>query len=179
MNVDAISCSSQRPGISLPEKGSLSVRPPVLESWDLVAKEATIPGIWEIGMSINIKTNGIHHLALRVTDFQRARRFYSDTLGFPIAMEADNLMILLAGQTAIAVRGPDEQTAESDVFSPFRVGLDHVALACDDEAELERVAAALAEAGIENTGVKMDEVLGKRYIAFKDPDRIAWEFYMV
>ena len=29
------------------------------------------------------------------------------------------------------------------------------------------------------TGVKLDETLGKRYVAFKDPDRIAWEFYMV
>jgi glyoxylase I family protein len=24
----------------------------------------------------------------------------------------------------------------------------------------------------------MDETLGKNYVAFKDPDRIAWEFYM-
>jgi len=24
----------------------------------------------------------------------------------------------------------------------------------------------------------MDSTLGKRYVAFKDPDRIAWEFYM-
>jgi uncharacterized glyoxalase superfamily protein PhnB len=52
--------------------------------------------------------------------------------------------------------------------------LDHIALACDDETELERVAAALTEAGVENTGVKLDETLGKRYVAFKDPDRIAW-----
>ena len=31
---------------------------------------------------------------------------------------------------------------------------------------------------MENTGVKLDETLGKRYVAFKDPDRIAWELYM-
>jgi glyoxylase I family protein len=41
------------------------------------------------------------------------------------------------------------------------------------------VAGALAAAGIENTGVKTDETLGRRYVAFKDPDRIAWEFYSV
>jgi glyoxylase I family protein len=63
-------------------------------------------------------------------------------------------------------------------LSPFRVGLDHLALSCEDEAELERVAAALSEAGVENTGVKLDETRGKKYVAFKDPDRIAWEFYM-
>ena len=45
-------------------------------------------------------------------------------------------------------------------------------------AELKRVADALSAAGIENTGAKRDETLGKDYVAFKDPDRIAWEFYM-
>lgn len=128
---------------------------------------------------IGIPTPGVHHLALRVSDFARARRFYIDTLGFIPALEADNFLLFTAGGTAIALRGPDEKTPDGDVFSPFRVGLDHVALGCEDEAELERVARALAEAGIENTGVKMDETLGKKYVAFKDPDRIAWEFYML
>ena len=75
-------------------------------------------------------------------------------------------------------RGPDAKTPPADVFNPFRVGLDHVALGCTDESELQRVASALAKTGVENTGVKLDETLGKRYVAFKDPDRIAWEFYM-
>ena len=64
------------------------------------------------------------------------------------------------------------------MFNPFRVGLDHLALACAEEKELERVAAALSGAGVENTGMKMDPTLSKRYVAFKDPERIAWEFYM-
>jgi glyoxylase I family protein len=58
------------------------------------------------------------------------------------------------------------------------VGLDHVALACDDEAELRRVAGALTASGIENTGVKLDEALQRRYVAFRDPDGIKWELYM-
>ena len=40
------------------------------------------------------------------------------------------------------------------------------------------MADALTAAGIQNTGAKMDETLGKRYVAFKDPDGIAWEYYM-
>jgi catechol 2,3-dioxygenase-like lactoylglutathione lyase family enzyme len=130
-------------------------------------------------MGIGIKTPQLHHVALRVTDYERAKRFYVDTLGFPVAMEQPNLLIFLAGSTPIAIVGPVRGTPAGDVFNPFRAGLDHLALACEDEAELERVAGALAEAGIENTGVKLDETLGKRYVAFKDPDRIAWEFYMV
>ena len=128
-------------------------------------------------MSIKIQTPGVHHVTLRVSDYARARHFYIDTLGFEVALEMPNLLIFLAGQTAIAIRGPEVQTPTDDVFNPFRVGLDHLALTCTEEAELARVAAALEDAGIENTGVKLDELLGKKYVAFKDPDRIAWEFY--
>jgi glyoxylase I family protein len=130
-------------------------------------------------MSLNIKTPGIHHIALRCTDFARAKRFYIETLGFPLIADVPNLFLFLAGGTAIGVRGPEAQTQNGDQFNPFRVGLDHIALGCEDEQELERVAAALQQAGVENTGVKLDETLGKKYVAFKDPDRISWEYYMV
>jgi catechol 2,3-dioxygenase-like lactoylglutathione lyase family enzyme len=128
---------------------------------------------------IDIKTPGVHHVTLRVTDFDRARAFYIDTLGFSVALEAPNLLLFFAGSTAIAVRGPEAGTPDGDRFNPFRVGLDHLALGCTDEAELARVAAALTAAGIEHTGVKRDEALGTNYVAFKDPDRIAWELYMI
>lgn len=132
----------------------------------------------ELAAAIRPQTPGIHHLALRVSDYARARRFYVDTLGFPVALEVPNLCIFLAGGTPIAIRGPDADTPAGDRFNPFRVGLDHVALTCTDPGELHRVARALADAGVENTGVKTDPALGKDYVAFKDPDRIAWEFYM-
>ena len=129
--------------------------------------------------AIRMTTPGIHHVALRVSDYARAKRFYIETLGFPVLLEVPNLLLFAAGGTAIAIRGPDAETPAGDLFTPFRVGLDHIALGCTDEGELERVAAALSAAGIENTGAKLDPALGKRYVAFKDPDRIAWEFYMV
>jgi glyoxylase I family protein len=129
-------------------------------------------------MAMNIETTGVHHIALRSSDLARSRRFYVDTLGFAPVLETDGLFIFLAGAAAVAVRGPEAATPAGDTFDPFRVGLDHVALTCSDERELERVADALQAAGIENTGVKRDETLGKQYVAFKDPDRIAWEYYM-
>ena len=129
-------------------------------------------------MTISINTTGVHHVVLRSTDLERSKSFYAETLGFPLILEGANIFLFLAGSTAFGVRGPEADTLEGDKFNPSRVGLDHVALACDDEAELKRVAAELSEAGVENTGVKLDETLGKRYVAFKDPDRIAWELYM-
>jgi glyoxylase I family protein len=133
-------------------------------------EEGTVP--------VAIATSGVHHIALRSTNLERSRRFYVDTLGFPLALEGPNIFLCLAGTTAVAVRGPEASTSGSDVFDPFRVGLDHVALACADENELVRVAAALERAGVDNTGVRIDPALERRYVAFKDPDRIAWELYM-
>ena len=129
-------------------------------------------------MSVKLQTTGVHHVALRVSDLPRAKRFYTETLGFPVIAEMPDLVMFLAGGTAFGLRAPTEKMPPGDAFNPHRLGVDHIALACASETELERVASALEKAGIENTGAKMDETLGKRYVAFKDPDRIAWEFYM-
>jgi glyoxylase I family protein len=129
-------------------------------------------------MAVNLKTPGVHHVSLRSTNLERSKKFYEGVLGFPVLLSSPEIVVLGAGSTAIGLRAPDAKTPTGDVANPFRPGLDHVALACENERELERVAAALTQAGVENTGVKLDETLGKKYVAFKDPDRIAWEFYM-
>lgn len=127
---------------------------------------------------ISIKTTGVHHVSLRCTDLERSRVFYIERLGFPLLLETKDLFLFLAGQTAIGVRAPAPNTPPEDTFDPFRVGLDHVALGCTEEAELHRVAAALTQAGVEHTGVKTAALLEKKYLAFKDPDGIKWELYM-
>ena len=129
-------------------------------------------------MAIGLDTTGVHHIALRSADLRRSREFYVDLLGFPVLMEASTIFLFTAGSSVFAVVAPTGETQSGDRFSPHRVGLDHVALTCEDESSLERVASALEQAGVWNTGVKTDEVLGKRYVAFRDPDGIKWEYYM-
>jgi len=116
-------------------------------------------------MSIALRTAGVHHIALRVTDLERSKRFYVDTLGFPVVAEFPGLVLFSAGNAVVGIRGAGETTPTGDAFDPFRVGLDHIALVCEDE-------------GIWSTGAKTDEALGKRYVAFKDPDGIKWEYFM-
>src|SRR2546428_6213330 len=128
-------------------------------------------------MGINIKTPGVHHVTLRVADFRRSKQFYTETLGFPIALEQPDLLIILAGNTAVGIRAPVGGTPKGDRFNPLRVGLDHLAIACQDEAELGRVAKALTQAGIEENGAEKDETPCKRDVAFKEPDRIALALY--
>lgn len=127
---------------------------------------------------MDIKTPGLHHLALRVSNLDASRHFYGTTLGFPVILEGPGLFLFLAGRTAIGVRAADDRMPAGDAFNPYRVGLDHLAIACGCAQELRRVTAALARAGVPNTGVKTDPTLNREYVAFKDPDGIAWEYYM-
>ena len=127
---------------------------------------------------MEIQTTGLHHLALRVRDLGRAKQFYSGTLGFPVVLEKAGMVVIVnAGGTFIGLRGDDAQTEATDRFNPYRVGLDHVALALPDAAALDAVRRQLDAAGIQNNGVEDDAVLGGKYISFYDPDGIAWEPY--
>lgn len=123
----------------------------------------------------SLHASGIDHVALRSTDLARSRRFYVDVLGLPVAVERPNLFIVRAGDALVGVIGPDARSPATDAFSPFRVGLDHVALRARNEAELHVTAAALTARGVEHSGVRVNELRGNAYLAFKDPDGIAWQ----
>lgn len=129
-------------------------------------------------MPIHPKTSGLSHVALRVTDFERTKAFYGGLLGFPLAFELPHIIGYQVGDVHIGFMLAQPADPTNRTFTPFNVGLDHLAIRCDDEAELRRVAEALQAAGVENTGIKTDTVEPKQYVAFKDPDRISWEFYM-
>ena len=129
-------------------------------------------------MAINPAAAGIHHICLRSTDFDVTKNFYQNILGFPLAIDTPDLIIFSAAGIFLAFKKANPRSKEYASFSPFEIGLDHVALACENEDELHRFAKGLADAGVENTGVKMDAALNKLYVAFKDPDKIQWEFYM-
>ena len=59
---------------------------------------------------MEIRTSGIHHLAIRVTDYERAKHFYIDTLGFKKIMEQPGLCLFLAGNTPIGILGSENKT---------------------------------------------------------------------
>lgn len=120
---------------------------------------------------------GPHHLAIRVTDLGRARDFYTGILGFQQVRELEGGIIVNANGTFLVIRGADAQTAAGDRFSPFRVGLDHLALTVPDAGALDALKRHLNAAGVPNNGIHDDAVLGGKYISFYDPDGIAWELF--
>jgi len=120
----------------------------------------------------------IHHIGLRSMDFNVTKSFYGNTLGWKLVIDKPDLLIYLTGSVFIAFKKADPRDKQYSIFSPFEVGLDHIAITCETGEELHRFTKKITDAGVENTGVKLDAALNKLYVAFKDPDRIAWEFYM-
>jgi catechol-2,3-dioxygenase len=120
----------------------------------------------------------IHHIGLRSMDFDVTKNFYGNILGWKLVMDKPDIIIYLTGSVFIAFKKAEPRDKQYSSFSPFEVGLDHIAIACETEEELHQFTKKITDAGVENTGVKTDAALNKLYVAFKDPDRLAWEFYM-
>jgi len=120
----------------------------------------------------------IHHICVRSMDFDVTKKFYGDTLGWKLVIDKPDLIIYLTGSVFIAFKKAEPRDKQYSKFSPFEVGLDHIAITCETQEELHSFTKKITDSGVENTGVKLDAALNKLYVAFKDPDRIAWEFYM-
>ncbi len=128
---------------------------------------------------MKVNAHGLSHLGLRVTNLARAKRFYVDTLGCQLVKEIDGALLVNVYGMLIALYGTDASSARDDHFDPFRVGLDHLALAVEDPGTLEALRQDLDAAGVRNHGVEEDPETHDTYISFYDPDGIAWEFYAV
>ncbi len=74
--------------------------------------------------------------------------------------------------------GDEAQTPQGDHFDPYRVGLDHLALAVPDRAALDGLKEALDAADVRHNGIQENPLSHASYISFYDPDGIAWEFYV-
>src|ERR1700680_4255699 len=99
---------------------------------------------------MKLNARGLSHLGLRVTDLVRAKRFYVDTLGCQMVRETDGVVLINAYGVLIGLQGADEYSASDDRFDPFRVGLDHLALAIEDASTLEGLRRDLDAAGVRN-----------------------------
>jgi len=128
---------------------------------------------------MKLNANGLSHLGLRVTNLARAKRFYVDTLGCQLVREIDGAVLINVYGTLISLNGTDSYSLIDDHFDPFRVGLDHLALAIEDPGILEDLKRDLDTAGVRNNGVEVDPETHDKYISFYDPDGIAWELYSV
>ena len=128
---------------------------------------------------MKLNANGLSHLGLRVTNLARAKHFYVDTLGCQLMRETDGGVLVNVSGMLVALYETDSDSSSYDRFNPFRVGLDHLALAVENPGILEDLKRDLDAAEVRNNGVEEDPETHDKYISFADPDGIAWELYSI
>ena len=109
---------------------------------------------------VQIKTTGIDHVVLWVSDLERSRRFYIDLLGMTVNHESDWQSFLWCGNDQVALF---QQRNGAEVKGALE--LNHMALKMDPES-YEAVKARLEGAGVNVHGRTGDPTC----IYFDDPD---------
>ncbi|MFY0408059.1 VOC family protein [Solicola sp. PLA-1-18] len=125
------------------------------------------------------QTTGIDHLAVTVSDLDRAVEFYQRVLGSPPVgeLEGEGLhrrIFALPGGPRLGLTRHDA-TASGD-FDPRRPGLDHLGLGVTDVDELRAWADHLDAVGVAHSGlVEADYGVA---LSFTDPDGTALELFV-
>ena len=111
-------------------------------------------------LETKLKTVGIDHTVLHVSDLERSRRFYMDLLGMTVAHEERNHSFLHCGEQLVAL-------FEVPAGTPVKSGveLNHMALRLESGV-YEEVKAHLERHGVQVTGRPGDD----HCIYFNDPD---------
>lgn len=126
-----------------------------------------------------MKTRGIHHVAIICSDYQKSKRFYVDILGFSIIQEtfrasrnSYKLDLKIGNGDVIELFSfPDSPTRLSH---PEACGLRHLAFEVDD---IQECVSYLKSKGVEIEDIRIDELTGKQFTFFKDPDNLPLEIY--
>ncbi len=119
-----------------------------------------------------------HHIAVIVSDWQQAKAFYMDKLGFSLIREVyrpeigDTLRMLTLGQTTLEIF--EKPNYPQRVNNPEAKGLRHLAF---QVSSVEQAAAWLNSLGIETEPIREDKVNGGKFTFFKDPDGLPLEIH--
>lgn len=127
----------------------------------------------------DVKTLGVHHLRLTVSDLDRSLRFYTEVLGFELTVRfGPHSVFLHDGTVGLGLNTPwHEVSADELRFDEARVGLDHLAFRVAGPDDVRRAAARLDAHGIPHSGVKDGRLPGSRLVVFRDPDNVQLEYY--
>ncbi|WP_020406133.1 SMU1112c/YaeR family gloxylase I-like metalloprotein [Hahella ganghwensis] len=126
-----------------------------------------------------IKINRIHHVAIICRDYAKSKHFYTEILELPIicetyreARKSYKLDLAIGDHSQIELFSfPDPPTRPS---KPEAAGLRHLAFAVEN---LDSTIVHLQEHGVDVEPVRTDELTGKRFTFFQDPDDLPLELY--
>lgn len=129
-------------------------------------------------MATQITTGGIHHIRLTVTDVARTQQFYTEHLGFQVALEMSTGVIISNGTTMLGLRASigELKVSSDDRFDENRVGLDHLSFTVDSKAVLEQAIEIFDEHDIPHEEISdLGSDFGIYILVFRDPDNFQLE----
>jgi glyoxylase I family protein len=130
-------------------------------------------------MDLSLNIAGVHHVAIICSNYDKSRRFYTEILGLAIISETyradrSSYKIDLALPDGSQIELFSFRDAPPRASYPEACGLRHLAFAVQD---LDAAVASLAGRGIPVEDVRVDELTGKRFTFFADPDGLPLELY--
>jgi glyoxylase I family protein len=135
----------------------------------------------------DIKLGPIHHMRLTVTDIARSREFYTQLLGFEVAVESPppddpnaaavypvlwGGIVMMRGNLLLGLR---PVAPAGDRFDEDRVGLDHLSFSVGSRAELDQARVLFDEHGVPHGEIRELASFGIYILPFRDPDNVQLE----
>lgn len=126
-----------------------------------------------------LKLRKVHHIAIICSNYDVSKKFYTEVLGLEIMKEtyraerqSYKLDLKINNQYQIELFSfPNPPKRVSD---PEAQGLRHLAFEVDN---VDLAARILNEKGVETEPIRLDELTGKRFTFFSDPDGLPLELY--
>ena len=123
--------------------------------------------------------DSIDHIAIISSDYQKAKDFYVDKLGFKVKREVerkdrDDFIITLEAPNGILIELFIEKNPPRRITRPEAAGLRHLAFRVQD---IEKSVEKLNKKGIETEEIRIDPQNGKRMTFFMDPDGLPLELH--
>ncbi len=126
-----------------------------------------------------LKLKHIHHLAVICSDYERSKRFYTEVLNLPVVQEVyraerQSYKLDLAVGDRYQIELFSFPNPPARPSQPEAGGLSQLAFAVDN---IDEAVAHLQSHGVMVEPVRVDELTGRQFTFFADPDGLPLELY--
>jgi catechol 2,3-dioxygenase-like lactoylglutathione lyase family enzyme len=126
-----------------------------------------------------MEINGMAHVILTASNFERSRDFYRKLLpflGMTAVIDTDTYYYCVGGRTALGISAPEPEDAGA-TFDQRRVGLHHLCFRARERADVDELHAFVNKLGAKIVRAPREDSWAPGYysVLFEDPDGIRLE----
>jgi glyoxylase I family protein len=126
-----------------------------------------------------LRINKIHHVAIICSNYEASKKFYVDILKFSVINETyrterDSYKLDLKVSNRDTIELFSFPSPPLRLSKPEACGLRHLAFEVDS---IEENVDYLISQGVDIESIRVDEITGKKFTFFKDPDDLPLEIY--